>query len=790
MSKTENKENNKLPVIPLRGIVSYPKLTLAFDAGRKATLEALNEAMQTNRKVLLVAQKDPDIEDPKADDLFRVGTVAEIVQVLEIKDDYYKVLTEGVYRATVNRFTKRAKGYYVADVTEHPRNTLIDAEHELDSLMLEAAKEKILTLFETYGIATQYIPPDVITFSKTLKDYNRLIDLVSVHVNFKLEVKQYLLEEDDLKKRLDHIILSLTQELKLFEYSQEIDAKVKQSIDKQQRDYFLREQMRTIEDELSEGNSDLNEIERLRKDLQESNIPEEYKEKIEREITRVAKMPPNFPEASVQMSWLEMVIHLPFGKLDEENVDIAKARQILDRDHYGMKQVKQRIIEYLAVRKLKIDQNITEVKGPILCLVGPPGVGKTSIARSIAEAIDRKYIRMSLGGIRDESEIRGHRRTYIGAMAGRIMQGISHIQTDNPLFLLDEIDKLGNDFRGDPSSALLEVLDPEQNNSFRDHYVEIPYNLSNVLFITTANSAEDIPEPLLDRMELIHVSGYTEIEKIEIVKRHLLPKQIKANGLNAKQIRLTDGAIRNIINFYTAEAGVRQLEREIARVCRRVAIKIAEDHIKKFSLKHNEVEDLLGKAKFTYEQVEKEDLVGVAKGLAWTYAGGDTLAIEVNILPGSGKLELTGHLGEVMKESAVAALSYCRSISEDLNMPEDFISKHDIHIHVPAGAVPKDGPSAGITIATALASAITGKKVRHDLAMTGEISLRGRVLEIGGLKEKSVAANRIRLKEILIPKGNVRDLEDIPESVKENLKITPVETVAEVLKIALIDNKD
>ncbi len=789
MADKNNKDymKTKFPVIALRGIVAYPKLTLAFDAGRAATLGALDQALHGDRKVFLVAQKDPGVEDLAADDLYRVGTVAEIVQVLEVKDDYVKVLTEGLYRASVQRYQKNKKGFYSAEVIEKPRADLTKAEAKLDNLLLEASKQKILSLFENYGVATQYIPPDVIAFSKTLKDYDRLIDLVSVHVDFKLEVKQRLLEEDDLKKRLDQIILSLTQELKLFEYSQEIDAKVTQSIDKQQRDYFLREQMRMIEDELSDGNSDFSEIERLRNDLQASGIPAEYREKVEREIERVAKMPANFPEASVQLNWLEMVIHLPFGKFDEESVDLERARKILDRDHYGMKQVKQRIIEYLAVRKLKLEQNTTEVKGPILCLVGPPGVGKTSIAKSIAEAVNRKYIRMSLGGIRDESEIRGHRRTYIGAMPGRIMQGISHIQSDNPLFLLDEIDKLGNDFRGDPSSALLEVLDPEQNNSFRDHYVEIPYNLSNVLFITTANAAEDIPEPLLDRMELIHVSSYTEIDKIEIAKRHLLPKQIQANGLKKEQLHITDGAIRNLINGYTAEAGVRQLEREIARICRRVAIKIAEDGITKFTLKQNEVEKLLGKPKYTYDAAEKEDLVGVATGLAWTYAGGDTLAIEVNILPGNGKLELTGHLGDVMKESAVAALSYCRSISKDLHMPDDFIVKHDIHVHVPSGAVPKDGPSAGITIATALASAITGKKVRRDLAMTGEISLRGRVLEIGGLKEKAVAANRVKIKEILIPKDNLRDLEEIPDSVKKSLKITPVETVEQVLKIALID---
>ncbi|NLJ94694.1 MAG: endopeptidase La, partial [Clostridiaceae bacterium] len=582
------------------------------------------------------------------------------------------------------------------------------------------------------------------------------------------------------------VIFSLNEELQLNQYSKEIDAKVKEAIDKNQRDYFLREQMRTIEDELGDGTSDVHELDVLREKLSKSLMPEEYREKVDKEIERVSRMPANFPEANVQLNWLEMVINLPFGRVDEEAIDLENARTVLDRDHYGLKDVKQRIIEYLAVRKLKFEQGETSVKGPILCLVGPPGVGKTSIARSIAEAVGRKYIRMSLGGIRDESEIRGHRRTYVGAMAGRIMQGISHVDTDNPLFLLDEIDKLGSNFRGDPSSALLEVLDPEQNNSFRDHYVEIPYDLSKVLFITTANSADLIPDPLLDRMELISISGYTEIEKMEIAKRFLLPKQIKENGLKKEQVTLPDETIRKIINYYTAEAGVRQLERELATVCRRIAIKIIEDDIDHYSLEAENLEKFLGKRKYFYDEIEKEDLVGVANGLAWTSAGGDTLAIEANILPGSGKLELTGHLGDIMKESAVAALSYCRSRVDLLKIDKDFISNHDIHIHVPAGAVPKDGPSAGITIVTALASAISGKKIRHDLAMTGEISLRGRVLPIGGLKEKAVAAHRKRIQEILIPKDNTRDIDDIPESVKKDLKITPVETVDEVLEIALL----
>lgn len=787
MTKKNNNKNKRIPVVPLRGIVAYPKLTLAFDAGRTGTLAALDKALNSDRKVLLLAQKDLEVDNPMAADLYRVGTIADIVQVLEVKNDYFKILTEGIERAKVNRLVRKGKGFYVADYEEYPRAPFHVTSKLMDELKIEAAHREIIKLFETYAVETGTVPPDAISFAKTLKDYDQLIDLVSVHVNFKLERKQALLEEQDLSKRLDQIILSLSQELKLFQYGQEINRKVKKSIDKQQRDYFLREQMRTIEDELSGEQSELSEAARLRELFAESSIPEDYREKVEREIDRVARMPANFPEASVQINWLELVLNLPFGKTDVEKLDLKSARKILDRDHYGLKDVKQRIIEYLAVRKLQVEQGIKKMRGPILCLVGPPGVGKTSIAKSIAEAIGRKYIRMSLGGIRDESEIRGHRRTYVGAMAGRIMQGISHVDIDNPLFLLDEIDKLGHDFRGDPSSALLEVLDPEQNDNFRDHYVEIPYDLSHVLFVTTANTIEGIPGPLFDRMELIQLSGYTEVEKVEIAKRHLLPKQIEANGLTAKQLSLTDGALKSLIAWYTAEAGVRQLERELARVCRRVAIRIAEDEIKSFRVKQTDLEELLGNRKYFFDLAEKEDLLGSATGLAWTYAGGDTLTIEVNILPGSGKLELTGQLGDVMKESAKTALTYCRSRSEELNMAEDFITKNDIHIHVPAGAVPKDGPSAGITMATALASAISGKKVRHDLAMTGEISLRGRVLRIGGLKEKSVAAHRAKIKEILIPKENEPDLEDVPESVLNNLKITPVETMDDVLRIALVE---
>lgn len=787
MTKKNNNKNKRIPVVPLRGIVAYPKLTLAFDAGRTGTLAALDKALNSDRKVLLLAQKDLEVDNPMAADLYRVGTIADIVQVLEVKNDYFKILTEGIERAKVNRLVRKGKGFYVADYEEYSRTPFHVTSKLMDELKIEAAHREIIKLFETYAVETGTVPPDAISFAKTLKDYDQLIDLVSVHVNFKLELKQALLEEQDLSKRLDQIILSLSQELKLFQYGQEINRKVKKSIDKQQRDYFLREQMRTIEDELSGEQSELSEVARLRELFAESSIPEDYREKVEREIDRVARMPANFPEASVQINWLELVLNLPFGKTDVEKLDLKSARKILDRDHYGLKDVKQRIIEYLAVRKLQVEQGIKKMRGPILCLVGPPGVGKTSIAKSIAEAIGRKYIRMSLGGIRDESEIRGHRRTYVGAMAGRIMQGISHVDIDNPLFLLDEIDKLGHDFRGDPSSALLEVLDPEQNDNFRDHYVEIPYDLSHVLFVTTANTIEGIPGPLFDRMELIQLSGYTEVEKVEIAKRHLLPKQIEANGLTAKQLSLTDGALKSLIAWYTAEAGVRQLERELARVCRRVAIKIAEDEIKSFRVKQTDLEELLGNRKYFFDLAEKEDLLGSATGLAWTYAGGDTLTIEVNILPGSGKLELTGQLGDVMKESAKAALTYCRSRSEELNMAEDFITNNDIHIHVPAGAVPKDGPSAGITMATALASAISGKKVRHDLAMTGEISLRGRVLRIGGLKEKSVAAHRAKIKEILIPKENEPDLEDVPESVLNNLKITPVETMDDVLRIALVE---
>lgn len=787
MSDTKNETKSTLknvPVIPLRGLVLYPDLSISFDVGRKATVEALKSGMEKGRDVFVVAQRDVRVENPKAADLFRVGTIGQVRQVLEIAEGIYKVLVEGRTCAKVSRYMRRPAGYYTAQLEPHER-TLMPTDED-SRLRLEAGRRRLTDLFAHFAMETGQIPPDAVSYIQTLDDPTRLMDQIAAQIELAVVAKQNLLEQQDPLNRMEYLLQLIEREWRIFKFGKQIDSKVQHSMNRAQQEYYIREQIKTLEEELGDE-SELSEIGRLYKQLEESGMPEESKEKVRREIERFKRMPSNFPEASVQLSWLEMLMDLPFGRVDEEKLDISRAREILERDHYGMKKVKERILEYLAVRQLQVAKGETRIKGPILCFVGPPGVGKTSIAKSIAEAMGRRYIRMSLGGVRDEAEIRGHRRTYVGAMPGRIMQGIRQVDTDNPLFLLDEIDKLGGDFRGDPSSALLEVLDPEQNNSFRDHYVELPYDLSKVMFITTANMRDAIPEPLLDRMEVIELSGYTQAEKMEIARRHLLPKQLEAHGLAKDDFKLTDDGLSNLISWYTAEAGVRQLERELARLCRKIAIAIAEEKDYPKEIKADDLEDILGRRKFTYDLAEKENQVGAATGLAWTYAGGDTLTIEVNLLPGKGRIEMTGHLGDVMKESAKAALTYCRSRYRELGVDADFMEKTDVHIHVPAGAVPKDGPSAGITMATALASALSKRPVRSDLAMTGEISLRGKVLPIGGLKEKSVAAHRAQIKEILIPKENERELEDIPESVKKNLVITPVETMDDVLAKALTE---
>jgi ATP-dependent Lon protease len=770
-----------LPLVPLRGLTVYPGVSVSFDIGRDGSRLAVEKAMEQDQMIFLTAQKSVEENWPEADEIYEVGCVARIRQVLELPGETMKIMVEGKHRARISKIIQE-EPYYLVEA-EYPE-PVDEGSH--DDPTIEAYRRKLMQVFEKYALNTNRFPPETILALGSIKSLSALTDTISSQLNVAIESKQYLLEERLPQQRAQELIVILQREKLIHDLEKDIENKVRFNIDKSQRDYFLREQMKTIQSELGEQENSQQELENWNRQLEESNIPAEFKEKIRKEISRLSRMPAGFPEASVLRSWVELVFELPWGKTDKEKLSLQRARKILNKDHYGLEKVKERILEYLAVRKLRSEKGEISNKGPILCLVGPPGVGKTSIAHSVAEALGRKYVRMSLGGVRDEAEIRGHRRTYIGAMPGRIINAIRQVGKDNPLILLDEIDKLGNDFRGDPSSALLEVLDPEQNNTFRDHYLEIPYDLSQVLFITTANSIDTIPQALFDRMEVVFLSGYTEAEKIEIAQLHLLPNQIKQNALSRQQLTITRKGMSSLISWYTKEAGVRQLERELAHICRRAAILVTEKNEEKVRVTPDNIEDLIGKKKFRYDMAEEKDQVGIATGLAWTYAGGDTLTIEVNVLPGSGKLELTGQLGDVMKESARAATTYIRSRANELKIDDSFASSKDIHIHVPAGAIPKDGPSAGITLATALASALSGRAVRHNVAMTGEITLRGRVMPIGGLKEKVIAASRAGIDTILVPSENKRDTDDIPESVLQKVKICYVENMNQVLEQALL----
>jgi ATP-dependent Lon protease len=660
---------------------------------------------------------------------------------------------------------------------------------EKGDLEAKAWHRRMLRSYEELALFSGRIPPERVALISSRTDMGVAADEIVGSTFVNLSQSQEILETIDVKQRLKRVNEMLFEENRLLEYERDLMIKVRGKLDRNQHEYYLREQMRTIQEELGEG-GETNEAQKYRKQLMHSTMPAEIREKVSAEISRFERTPSGSPEAAVMRNWIEIMLELPFGRLDKEHLNLKRAERILDRDHYGLTKVKKRIIEYLAVRKLAGSRGLEEkLKSPIICFAGPPGVGKTSIARSIAEATGRRYTRMSLGGIRDEAEIRGHRKTYIGSMPGRIMKAIHQVGSDNPLFLLDEIDKLGSDYRGDPSSALLEVLDPEQNTNFRDHYLEVPYDLSNVLFITTANAVETIPEPLLDRMEVIEIPGYTEEEKIEIARRHLLPKQLERHALEKGQLTISKTAFSRLIAWYTREAGVRQLEREIAHLCRRAAVEVATGGEEKLRVTVHNLESLLGVRKFRYDEMRREDEVGSATGLAWTFAGGDTLTIEVNVLQGDGKLELTGHLGDVMKESAKAALTYILSRAKALGLKEAETAKKDIHIHVPAGATPKDGPSAGITLATALCSALTLRPVRHNVAMTGEITLRGNVLPVGGLKEKLVAARRAGIETVLVPADNGRDLDEVPETVKKDMKIELVRHMDDVLRIALLPAK-
>lgn len=771
------KDNERVvPLLPLRGILVYPTMVLHLDVGREKSIQALENAAIDDNIVLLVMQKDVNIDEPHQDDLYSIGTLAKVKQMLRLPNNTVRVLVEGLHRAEIQELLEEE------DVTNVAVRILEDeAAGDLEE---KALMRSVLEQFDEYIKLSKKISNEVFATVSDIDEPGRLADLISSHLPLKTKEKQEVLAITNIKERLQTLIAFIQDEQELLNLEKKIGQRVKRSMERTQREYFLREQMKAIQKELGDKEGKGGEVEELRGKIESSGMPNETKQAALRELDRYEKLPVSSAESGVIRNYIDWLLSLPWTEATEDILDIERAETILDEDHFGLEKVKERVLEYLAVQQLT-----RSLKGPILCLVGPPGVGKTSLARSIARSLNRNFVRISLGGVRDESEIRGHRRTYVGAMPGRIIQGMKKAKTINPVFLLDEIDKMSSDFRGDPSAAMLEVLDPEQNHNFSDHYIEEPYNLSKVMFIATANTLSSIPGPLLDRMEVISIAGYTELEKVHIASDHLLPKQVQEHGLSKGKLQVREDALLDIIRYYTREAGVRTLERQLATVCRKAAKILVTEDRKRIVVTEKNVVEFLGKKKFRYGEAEHQDQVGVATGLAYTAAGGDTLAIEVSLYPGKGKLILTGKLGDVMKESAQAAFSYIRSRAAELHIDPDFHEKNDIHIHVPEGAVPKDGPSAGITMATALISALTGKPVSRDVGMTGEITLRGRVLPIGGLKEKSLSAHRAGLKKVIIPADNEKDLDDIPESVKENLTFVPVSHLDEVLKHALVGVK-
>ena len=768
-----HKETEQLPLLPLRGLLVFPHMVLHLDVGRDGSVKSLEEAMVGDNRILLMAQKDAKVDEPKEEDLFTVGTIALIKQMIKLPGGTIRVLVEGLSRASVLRYLQM-EPFFKVEAELIPEETVKTSE-------VEALRRSLLYQFEQYLKASRRIPPETLATVSGIEEPGRLADIIASHLNLKMEQKQELLEAAPAKKRLEKLGEILSREIEIVEIERRINVRVRKQMEKTQKEYYLREQMKAIQKELGEKDERTAEADEYREKIAKADLPEEVEEKALEETERLEKMPPAAAEGIVIRTYLDWLLDLPWSKTTEDRLDLDRAAEILDEDHYGLKKVKERIIEYLAVRQLA-----EKLKGPILCLIGPPGVGKTSLARSIARALERNFVRISLGGVRDEAEIRGHRRTYVGALPGRIIQGMRQAKSKNPVFLMDEVDKMSTDFRGDPSSALLEVLDPEQNNAFSDHYVELPFDLSQVMFITTANAPHNIPQPLLDRMETIHLPGYTEEDKVEIAKRHLIPKQLTEHGLSPENLLFSEGAVRGMIRLYTREAGVRSLERTVAAICRKVAREVVKDRQTRVNVSRRSLQKYLGIPRYRYGTGEKEDEVGVATGLAWTEAGGDLLSIEVTLLKGKGKMILTGKLGEVMQESAQAALSYIRSRAEALGLEEDFYEKTDIHIHVPEGAIPKDGPSAGIAIATALASALTRTKVWREVALTGEITLRGRVLPVGGIKEKMLAAHRAGLKFMLMPVENRKDLSDIPANVKRRVEVKLVEHMDEVLEFALL----
>jgi ATP-dependent Lon protease len=767
------KKEHTVPLLPLRGLLVYPTMVLHLDVGREHSVQALEEAMMNDHFIFLTTQKDESIDEPLQEDLYQTGTLTKVKQMLKLPNGTIRVLVEGLNRAKIDKFYDLERYYAVSlQVLNQPEVT--DAE-------TEALTRTLLDYFEQYIKLSKKISAETFATVTDIDEPGRLADIVASHLPLKLPQKQIILETYDIKERINNVIQIINNEKEVLNLEKRIGQRVKKSMERTQKEYYLREQMKAIQKELGDKEGKTGEVADLTQKVENAGMPDHVKKAALKELDRYEKVPSSSAESSVIRNYVEWLISLPWSKETEDDINIAKAESILNREHFGLEKVKERVLEYLAVQKLT-----QSLKGPILCLAGPPGVGKTSLARSIAESLGRKFVRISLGGVRDESEIRGHRRTYVGAMPGRIIQGMKKAGTTNPVFLLDEIDKMSNDFRGDPSAAMLEVLDPEQNHSFSDHYIEETYDLSKVMFITTANDLGSVPGPLRDRMEIISIAGYTELEKIQIAKDHLLPKQMAEHGLSKGQLQVRDDSFQKIVRYYTREAGVRSLEREMAAICRKTAKIIVSSDRKRVIVTDNNLEEFLGKTRFRYGQAELEDQVGVATGLAYTTVGGDTLQIEVSLSPGKGKLVLTGKLGDVMKESAQTAFSFVRSKAKELHLEENFHELYDIHIHVPEGAVPKDGPSAGITIATALVSALTGKPIRKEVGMTGEITLRGRVLPIGGLKEKTLSAHRAGLTTIIIPKDNVKDIDDIPESVRNDLQFYPVSHTDEVFHIALV----
>ncbi len=762
------KKKQTLPLIPVRGLVVFPYMILHFDVARKKSIAALEAAMANNQQVFLTAQKDINVENPSADDFYSVGTVAKVKQLLKLPQNTVRVLVEGLYRAKITELESESP-YFSAN-TEEIRQT----RRGINPLDEEAALRMINEMFDDLFNLNPKLSPDALSALSGIDDSARFADTVAANFISKTEDKQVILEDLNVLTRLTHLAAIIAKEIELLKTESDILRRVKSQIDENQREYYLREQIKAISRELDGDDSDEAEVYAER--IEKSSLPEEAKKKAEKELARFRKMSAHAPESSIVRTYLDYLLEMPYGVYTEENKNIKNAEKILNSAHYGLKKVKERILEYLSVKILS-----GHLGGQILCLSGPPGVGKTSIAKSIAEALGRNYARISLGGVRDEAEIRGHRKTYIGAMPGKIMTAVSRAGSQNALILLDEIDKLGSDYKGDPSSALLEVLDSEQNFAFRDHFLDVPFDLSDVMFITTSNNSENIPPALLDRMEIIELPGYTSEEKLNIASRHLIPKNLERHGLTSEQLVIRKAAVSAIIEYYTREAGVRTLEREIATVCRKAAKMLLQGE-KKITVTPQNLDRFLGVKKYFSEKLSYTHETGIVRGLAWTSVGGDTLSVEVNVMDGSGKLELTGKLGDVMKESAQAAVSFIRSRTESLGIDKDFYKTRDIHLHVPEGAVPKDGPSAGITIATAMISALSDTPVRGDIAMTGEITLRGRVLPIGGLTEKVLAAYRYGIKTVIFPEENKKDLQDIPDNIKEKLEFVPVSDMDQVLE--------